>query len=233
MHWLGGGQMKAKRYLVLFIAGFFYFLNLSSIEAASINYHYGDHGSKIAQVQNCLISQGLYFGRVDGYFSYTLVQAVKTFQKQHGLIQDGRLNEKTYEAIMKQKPKLRYESVKSKPAAQAVLHTAKSLVGTPYRYGGTGPKNFDCSGYVEYVFSRHGTQLPRTADRQFLAGQSVFFLQPADLVFFSTDEKGPSHCGIYIGNGQFIHASSSRGVMISRLDEKYWHSRYLGARRVL
>lgn len=116
-----------------------------------------------------------------------------------------------------------------------IVTTAQKYKGTPYKYGGTTPKGFDCSGYVQYVYKQHGHTLPRTADKQFEAGASVKTndLRPGDVVFFSTTEKGPSHCGIFVGQGRFIHASSSHGVMVSGLAEKYWKARYLGARRLL
>lgn len=118
---------------------------------------------------------------------------------------------------------------------EAVVATARKYLGTPYKYGGTNPKGFDCSGYVWFVFNEHGRKLPRTADKQYEAGTSVPAknLKPGDLVFFTTAEKGASHCGIFVGDGKFIHASSSRGVMVSALGDIYWKPRYLGARRVL
>lgn len=119
--------------------------------------------------------------------------------------------------------------------AQNITDTALHYVGVPYKFGGTTPQGFDCSGFVWYVFNKHFQKLPRTADTQFKAGKPVFKneLQRGDLVFFTTYESGPSHCGIYLENGRFVHASSSRGIMISRLDDFYWKPRYLGARRII
>lgn len=120
--------------------------------------------------------------------------------------------------------------------AAAVIATAKKYIGVPYVWGGSSPSGFDCSGFVQYVFQQHGIQLNRTASTQYQHGTYVSRsnLQPGDLVFFqNTYTTGISHLGIYIGNGEFIHASSSNGVTISQLSNTYWSSRYYGARRIL
>lgn len=112
-----------------------------------------------------------------------------------------------------------------------VTHSALRFLGVPYVFGGTSTSGFDCSGYVQHVFAMLGIHLPRTADAQFYAGKpAVGGPRPGDLVFFQTYLPGPSHVGIYLGNGEFAHASS-HGVMVSKLSQSYWASRYLGARR--
>jgi len=117
--------------------------------------------------------------------------------------------------------------------AMSLTRSAMRFIGTPYVFGGTSPSGFDCSGYVQHVFAMLGISLPRTADAQFYAGRpTIGGIQAGDLVFFQTYEPGPSHVGIYIGAGKFIH-SSSHGVMISRIADGYWASRYLGAKRVV
>ena len=120
--------------------------------------------------------------------------------------------------------------------AKAIISTAKSFLGVPYVWGGQSPSGFDCSGYINYVFGKHGITLPRTAAEQFNVGTSVSKsnLIPGDLVYFTTYKEGPSHVGIYLGNGEFIHASSGKEeVTISNLSSNYYTSRYIGAKRVI
>ncbi len=119
--------------------------------------------------------------------------------------------------------------------AAAIISTAKNYIGVPYVWGGTTPSGFDCSGYTKYVFAKHGISLPRTAAEQYNVGSYVSKanLKAGDLVFFTTYKAGPSHLGIYLGNGSFIHSSSSKGVIISSLSNSYFAERYIGARRVI
>jgi cell wall-associated NlpC family hydrolase len=117
-----------------------------------------------------------------------------------------------------------------------IIATAKKYIGVPYVWGGETPNGFDCSGYVQYVFKVHGINLNRTTETQYKHGTYVSKsnLKPGDLVFFqNTYRAGISHVGIYIGDGKFIHASSSKGVTISNLSSSYYTSHYYGARRVL
>ena len=119
--------------------------------------------------------------------------------------------------------------------SHAILAEADKYRGVPYVFGGTTPSGFDCSGYVKYVFAKQGIVLPRLADEQYNVGVEVSRanLKAGDLVFFETYEPGPSHSGIYIGNGKFISATSSRGVAVADLDTGYWGERYIGAKRVI
>lgn len=118
---------------------------------------------------------------------------------------------------------------------QGILAEADKYRGVPYVFGGTTPSGFDCSGYVKYVFAKQGIALPRLADEQYNVGVEVSRanLKAGDLVFFETYEPGPSHSGIYIGDGKFISATSSRGVAVADLDTGYWGERYIGAKRVM
>lgn len=119
--------------------------------------------------------------------------------------------------------------------ASKIISTAKKYIGVPYLWGGTTPTGFDCSGYVQYVFNANGINIPRTTYEQYNFGTKVSKsnLQPGDLVFFNTSGKGVSHVGIYIGDGQFIHSGTTKGVVIAELFGAYWSNLYLGARRVL
>jgi cell wall-associated NlpC family hydrolase len=119
--------------------------------------------------------------------------------------------------------------------ANAIIATAKQYIGVKYVYGGTTPSGFDCSGFVQYVFAKNSMSLPRVSRDQYQVGTSVSFsnLNPGDLVFFSLAKNGVvDHMGIYVGNGQFINASSSKGVTIYTLGT-YWKSAFVGAKRVL
>lgn len=121
------------------------------------------------------------------------------------------------------------------PVLGAVVTMALGFQGIPYRYGGSDPSGFDCSGLVQYVFARHGTHLPREARDQYRVGQRVDVndVRTGDLLFFQTISRGASHVGVAIGRGQFVHAPSSRGVVrVERYDSSYWAGRFVGARRV-
>ena len=115
-----------------------------------------------------------------------------------------------------------------------ITETALRYLGVPYVWGGTSFGGVDCSGFVWAVFAKNGIYLPRTADAQYEEGRHVATrdLRAGDLVFFQTYALGASHVGIYIGNGKFVHASSSDGVRVDQLGEDYYSERYLGARRL-
>jgi cell wall-associated NlpC family hydrolase len=118
--------------------------------------------------------------------------------------------------------------------ATQLTKSALRFLGTPYVFGGSSPSGFDCSAYVQHVFAMFGIHLPRTADAQYDVGRpATGGPRPGDLVFFETYAYGPSHVGIYLGHGEFVHASSSRGVIVSSLSEAYWSAHYIGAKRLI
>ena len=111
----------------------------------------------------------------------------------------------------------------------------KTWHGTPYRLGGLSRKGIDCSGFVYLTFKqRFGITLPRTTKEQAKQGDKISLrkLKSGDLVFFKTGWR-TRHVGIYIGNGKFLHASTSKGVIISKLDNVYWKKKYWRSRRIL
>jgi len=118
-----------------------------------------------------------------------------------------------------------------------VANLAQQYVGSPYRWGGTSPSGFDCTGFVLFVYSQFGIRLPHNEAGQLASGPSVSpdDLQPGDvLVFANTYRAGLSHTGIYIGDGQFVHAADERhGVMVSALWDSYWGPRLVGAARTM
>ena len=114
-----------------------------------------------------------------------------------------------------------------------VAALAMSFVGRPYAWSGLGPNGFDCSGLVARVYAAAGRLLPHSSFGQYALGPAVArdALATGDLVFFHTYNAGPSHVGIYVGDQRFVHASYSRGVIVSSINEPYYFDRYLGARR--
>ncbi len=122
-------------------------------------------------------------------------------------------------------------------SGSTVVATAQQYLGVPYVYGGASASGFDCSGFTMYVFAQVGVKLPHGATSQLSYGTEVSRsdLQPGDLVFFQDYGAVASHVGIYIGNDEFIHASSSyyngHCVVVSSLSETYYNNHYLTARR--
>ena len=200
--------------------------------ASASAFRVGDEGSNVVEIQGQLANLG-YDVAADGAFGPATAEAVKAFQASQGLEPDGLVGPATYAALLgKSMPEV---SRGSNYIARRVISDSMNYLGVPYVFGGTTPSGFDCSGYVRYVFANAGIYLPRTADAQYEVGYPVSTseLQAGDLVFFSTYEVGPSHVGIYLGDGDFINASSSQGVSIASIYSSYWGSCYIGARRVM
>lgn len=121
------------------------------------------------------------------------------------------------------------------PVYRQVVELARGMLGTPYRYGGSDPRGFDCSGLVHYAYGQAGIALPRTTRGLYGIARPVprEQLAPGDLVFFQLKNPGVSHVGIFIGNNEFIHApSTGKRVGVARLDDPYWQRRLLRAGRV-
>ena len=223
-------------------------------------------GAEVTFVQQSLKDMGYNIKKVTGVFDNSTKRAVLAFQRDNKIKLSGMVDEKTMEAIKTLKkgakqPEIKIEPPKSKPATpnstpsvvkprvvpesnpflprgkvKGIIATAKRQIGVPYVSGGTTPKGFDCSGYVQYVFAQNGLSIPRTADVQYELGKksTISAIEAGDLVFFHTDSSSyVTHCGIYLGKGQFIHASSSKGVRIDELSNDYWKKAFVAAKHIV
>jgi len=117
---------------------------------------------------------------------------------------------------------------------RAVLEAAETRIGAPYRYGGSGPEAFDCSGLVAYAHRQVGIVVPRTAAEQFSKAAPVKRreLRPGDLVFFQLAGRDVGHVGIYAGDDRFVHAPQSGGhVRLASLEDEWYRQRFAGAGR--
>lgn len=201
--------------------------------AAFAAFEYGDDGQEVLGIQKRLAELQYNVGDLDGIFGEDTEKAIKKFQSDKQLDVDGIVGEATYKALMnKELPPNR----SSRSATiRKIMRAAYSMMGVPYVFGGTSPYGFDCSGFTQYAFARAGVWIPRLADAQFYYGRQVSLneLRVGDLVFFTTYEPGASHCGIYVGDGKFIHAGSSTGITVARVLSGYWGARYYGACRIL
>lgn len=114
-----------------------------------------------------------------------------------------------------------------------IIHTGRSYSGVPYVCGGTTPRGFDCSGYIQYIFRNNGVLLPRTSRGMYNVGYKVRNPIPGDLVFFA-DRGSISHVGMYIGNNQYLDASSGKtSVGVTSMSSPWSKRTYVGAKRVL
>ncbi|MFC4767916.1 C40 family peptidase [Effusibacillus consociatus] len=193
----------------------------------------GSQGSEVVALQQDLRILGYFtYPSNTGYYGEITEGAVKAFQKDHGIQETGKVGPTTAPQIEEAAAKKAEELKQAQSANADAAETAKQFVGVPYAWGGSSPSGFDCSGFVRYVFAQKGIELPRTSQAMFEQGSAVSELQPGDLVFFTTYAQGATHVGIYIGDQQFISATSSHGVKIDSFSSSYWGPRYIGAKRI-
>lgn len=222
-----------SRLLTICFLSLLFYLPAEQVEAADV-LRRGDTGQEVAFLQERLRKLQYNVGIADGVFGGGTEDAVREFQMDNDIESDGIVGDGTWEALRTAGPQTS-RGRSNGLLIDNIIRTAKRYQGVPYLWGGTTPNGFDCSGFTQYVFGLNGIRLPRTADVQYELGISLRYeqLQPGDLVYFSTYEPGPSHNGIYIGDGKFISATSSRGVAIASMTSSYWGPRYIGAKRIL
>ena len=204
----------------------------------------GDSGDAVKALQKRLIELGYMNGTADGDFGSATKAAVKLFQKQAGLTVDGVAGPGTQSALLssnapKYDGKTSVDTDTSSTAAK-IIATAKQYMGCTYVYGTSGPNTFDCSGFTCFVFKKYGYSLLRSAQQQGYDDNYERLtrseLKMGDIVCFNTisDNDLSDHVGIYISDGNFIHASSGGGcVMISNLDSGYYNRVFSWGRRIL
>ncbi len=188
---------------------------------------YGDSGTAVRYVQWQLRRAHLNVPVTNWYGSATR-KAVADLQRSIGLHPTGTVNNRTWKSMYYinrygwPKPKTTFN--------QRVIKEAAKLKGTPYRYGGTSPRGFDCSGYTGYVYKKAGKALPRTSRSQYSATKHVSraAARPGDLVFFKSSSGRVYHVGIYAGGNTLWH-SSKPGVPVKKA--KIWTSRVAFGRR--
>lgn len=201
--------------------------------------NFGEENESVISLQEKLAYLGYYNGNVDGIYGSITDEAInKMYMEQSDYyyninesiqttINDSQQEEQNSIEIKTLSYKVHTEQNNSN-----IIDIAQSYIGTPYVWGGQSPNGFDCSGFIQYVFSEQNKTIPRTVNEIWNFSQPIDSPSIGDLVFFETYKPGPSHMGIYLGNGEFIHAGSSRGVEISNLENTYWKANYLGAKRV-
>ncbi len=212
----------------------------------STTLRYGDTGDAVRELQTRLKELGYLTGAIDGQFGSGTQGAVMAFQSAAGLSADGVAGPLTLDILFSDTapeatiPGGSADSTLS-PIAPSIISTAKKYLGCKYVYACEDPPYFDCSGLTQYVFKQYGYSLLRTAQQQGYNDKyqklNVTQLKMGDLVFFNTnltDADMCDHTGIYIGDGDFIHASSSAGkIIISNLNSGYYSQRFSWGRRIL
>jgi cell wall-associated NlpC family hydrolase len=211
----------------------------AAFHATSMILRAGDKGAPVAVVQHAL---GV---GADGEFGPQTLAAVRSFQARHGLLVDGQVGPNTATALhVRLTGSVRHHAVAFPHSHQSSVTTshvtassvgaqaaalARHYLGVPYRWGGSSPSGFDCSGLVYYVYGRLGVHLPRVTYSQWDAGPHIARndLRPGDLVFF----YGHGHVGMYLGGGLFIHAPHT-GTVVQITSLSGWYAdHYDGAVR--
>lgn len=209
----------------------------------------GLKGNDVRDLQSALKKLGHYNIAVDSSFGPGTVSAVKSFQSAQRISVDGSVGPatvKTINAVLSGNvaagkpvtiaPAAPNRNNSGKGTTINIINTAKKFIGGKYVFGGSTPAGFDCSGFTQYVYKQVGVNIPRATTSQATAGTrlSKSELQPGDLLIFSNTYKaGPSHAGIYLGDGQFVHAANpSKGIRLDNINSGYYNGKFSYGRRV-
>ncbi|OIJ11178.1 hypothetical protein BKP37_16100 [Anaerobacillus alkalilacustris] len=182
----------------------------------------GDKGQAVKDLQRLLKNKGFYHSNIDGAFGPITEAAVREYQMHTQLLVDGIAGPSTITHLtnvpISQIPSrssvgprktennsnnnsnntstIEQPLEQSVSSSNSIINIAKTFIGTRYLWGGTTPNAFDCSGFLKYVYKKHGINLPRTVAEIWSYGQNIQTLQTGDLIFFETYKKGPSHAGM-------------------------------------
>ncbi|MBA2944084.1 C40 family peptidase [Paenibacillus sp. CGMCC 1.16610] len=197
----------------------------ASVSTSSMTLTQGMTSSSVSALQTNLKTLGYFtYPTITGYFGTITAQAVKDYQKAYLLSPTGVVDTATQTSIS--------HSINKR----LLLDDAMNFVNVPYLWGGATPQGFDCSGFIYYMFQKHGIPAVRTTSKElYNTGSAVSQanLQPGDLVFFAIASPGViDHVGFYLGNGQFLSATRSAGIYPQSLTSSYWGPKYMGAKRV-
>lgn len=204
----------------------------ASPAAHAAAFQIGDQGNDVAEIQAALSRLG-YDVTPDGSFGPGTAAAVRAFEIANGMDPDGLVGPVVYEALLGRA--IPETNRGDNAIIRRITGMALQHVGVPYVYGGSSPSGFDCSGFIYYIFGQAGISLPRVADDQYMMGVPVSpeNLRTGDLVFFVDDSGELSHVGMYLQDGQFIHASIHTGIDFDSLHRDWRREHYLGARRII
>ncbi|SEN44707.1 Cell wall-associated hydrolase, NlpC family [Amphibacillus marinus] len=220
---------------------------LSELKSFDRSFQFGEKNEEVEKLQKALFYFGFYQANIDQIYGPITEAALLEAKEAFSLPMTVEITEAFVETIQAEtvpeivEPKQKTDNTSKQEVKQIkkipqdsnqIIESAKALQGIPYLWGGTSTSGFDCSGFLQYVFSENSITIPRTVADIWNQSSHVDQASLGDIVFFETYKKGPSHAGIYLGNDQFIHASASNGVTISNLTESYWQQRYLGSRRI-